>query len=259
MTTLQQYLGRFYIGVNRNAFSIGASVLTIPAGWYYLCGYSGESAPQLCETMQAQIRSIGAGQSEAVVAFNTNIGRVGIFLETAAALTFDDSELGALLGYSESAYGSAYTFVSEAQPRYVWRPTEGLVDYPGDLATWWSKSSTTLGIRAPAGTTYTVKGNLLYDGAFSYELLPLADVISTSATEHVSFEQFWVDVIHEGQPIRCYHDRTLATAASIATGICLGGGEEDGMGSFTKWARRHVSTWDGLWSIDFAMAKWVSA
>lgn len=251
---LQQYLGRLHVGSDRDSFSVGATALTIPAGWYYLCGYTGEATAQLCEAMQALIRGIGATQDASTVVYDAATGRVTITLKTAATLTWTDSALGVLLGNPATASGTLHA--GTAQPRFVWRPSRALASYPTDGPTWWAEESTTLGVRAPKGTTYSVAGELLYSGAFAYRNLPSSDVIVSSGCGYVPLQQFWRDVIHEGQPFRCYYDRTSAASANVFTARVSGG--EDGIGSFLKIAQRAKPPYNGYWNVGLQLEKWVS-
>jgi len=255
---LQQYLGKLRIGSASKDFAIGASACSLTVGDYYLTGYTAEATAQLCEHMQAVIRAIGATQDASTVVYNATTGRVTITLETAAALTWTDAALGALLGYTSAAYGAGTTFTAEAAPRYVWRPTEGLARYPVHLSTWWGSRSTTVVQRSPNGSIATVEGAFLYDGEFGYDLLTSAEVMTTPGTTvWESLEQFWLDVIGRGKPIRCYPDRTLSAVGNVFEAIALPRGDE-GLGSFVDYAARHFESYDGLWNVSLRFGKYIA-
>lgn len=256
--TLQEYLGRFYVGTDRDSFSIGGNAVTLTNGYYYLSGYTSEATAQLCEHMQAQIRALGGSPyPSATVTRSQSTGLITIATGGAAAtITWTDSALQTLLGFTGTQSGSA-SYTSTYQPRFCWRPSDGLTEYPTDLSRWWGEESKTIGTRAPSGATYSVAAaNLLYAGKYKYTLLPEAEsIIVTGTSVWEPFQQFWEDVIHAGQPIRCYPDRTLNTSSDVKTARYCG----ERVGKFEDWAKRYLESYNGLWNITLELCKEVTA
>lgn len=244
----QQYIGKMTISTENNQFSVGGTVLTLTSGEYYLAGYTGETTDQLCEHMQAVIRE-GTTHSGATVVYSGTTGVVTITLDSSAELIFTDAPLAAVLGFSSATPGTATTFESDQNPRYVWRPSLGPSDYPGDLLNWWLPTSTTRNVRSADGTTYSVVGNLLYDCEFSYSFLPVADVITPSTgTIYRDLEQFFKDVIHNGMTIRCYPDRTVNTSADYYTAL-FGRDGSPIVGSFRQFIDKYSTEYNGMWNV----------
>lgn len=257
----QQFLGKFSITTDTQNFSVGATAVTLTTGRYYIVGYTSESTSQLCEHMQTQIRAIGATQDASTVVYSGSTGLVTITLETAATLTFTDTALATLLGYTSTSYSSATSFVAERQPRYVWRPSRSAWDYPIDLygSTFWAPRSTSLVGRSANGTTWGVVGDDIYDATLMYGALADTEVLTPrTGTTYVELQQFWLDVVHNTMPIRFYPDRTLNAAASVVE-FMWGTDEGDQIGSFTDYIERHTSTFNGLWDVEIPMMKYIAS
>ena len=244
----QQYLGKFAISTNNNQFSVGGVGLTLTSGDYYLAGYSGESTNQLWEHMQAVIRA-GTAHATATVVYSGSTGVVTITLDSSEALVFTDAPLAAILGFSSATPGTASSFTSDQNPRYVWRPSMGPNNYHGNLLNWWSPKSTTRSSRSANGTTYSIVGNVLYDTEISYSLLPI-DEVRTPATGTVydDLEQWFLDVPHNGMPIRCYPDRTVNTSSDYFTAM-FGSDSSQLVDSFEKYCSKYARDYNGLWDV----------
>lgn len=252
MTTLSQFLGRFYISENLDDFTIGATNLSLDNGYYYLAGYTGETTDQLCEHMQAVIRA-GTTYTTATVTYSGSTGQVTINLGATDTITFDDNGLAAILGFSSTSLSGASSYSSDQVPQHVWRPTIGLSDHYGEKSNVWAPRSTTRVLRSANGTTYSVVGNELFDVTLVWDILPKEDVIQPSTgTIYRDFETWFRDVVHEGQPFRFYSDRTLNSQSDFKTGI-FGSDDEDVIGSITGYTDRYTPDYNGHWSVTFPM------
>lgn len=251
-TYYQQFLGRFAINTSNNNLTVDGTALTLTSGNYYLAGYSGESTNQLCEHLQEQIRTV-AGQSTATVAYSGSTGQVTITLDSAVTIEFDDAYLAYILGFSSTTQSGADTYTSDQSCRYVWRPTIGASGHPVNLINLWAPRSTTRVYRSPNGTTYSIEGNELNDALIEYSLLPDADVVTpTTGTVYRDLQQFFRDVVHAGQPIRVYPDRTANTSSSYKTAI-LGRDDQEIVGSFQDYIARWGSDYNGLWDLSIPL------
>ena len=247
-TYYQQYLGRFVINTSNNSLTVDGTALTLTSGNYYLAGYTGESTSQLCEHLQTQIRTV-AGQSTATVTYSGSTGAVTIGLDSAVTVTFDDAYLAYILGFSSASQTGSDSYVSDQNPRYVWRPTYSASNHPVNLLNFWQTESTTRVTRSMNGTTYSIVGNELKDATIDYYVLPEADVITpSSGTIYKDFQQWFSDVVHEGQPIRVYPDRTVNTSSDYVTAMFCEKGQET-VGDFIKYARPYQDDYSGLWSV----------
>lgn len=263
MATYQQFFGRFDLTAAMKDFSIvpsaggATSALALTAGYRYIRGYTSESTLQVCENMQERIRTIVAN---ATVTFSDTLGLVVIdFLGTAYDITWTDSALQTLLGFTGTQVGSS-TYTAQQQPRYVWRPTLGASTYPLTLENGWLPRSTTRYVRSKDGTPSTVKGTDVYDAMIEYTALPQADVIRpSSGTVYRDLQTFWLDVAHEGLYLRYQPDRTAWATGNVYP--CTFGVEDDdgdALGSFGEWSSRHVTSYNGLWDVSFRLWKCAS-
>ncbi len=257
--TLQIYVGRFTLPDTAVDFTINDGTaypvsLTVAARYAY--GYTGESDVQFLEHVQAVIRAADAAFGAATVTFDVATGLVTINFGTVTSVAWTDTDLRDLLGYTADLSGSS-AYHATNQLRYIWRPSSGLSRYPGDLTQWWETTSTTKVIRSKTGETYTVKGSLTYGGEYAYDKLPKNDVVKSSSTTWQALETFWTDVVHQGQPFRCYPDRTLNSSTSFYPAIWAVDDEEEGLDSFREYADRSVDEYNGLWGVDFELWKFV--
>lgn len=254
----QQFFGKFTLGTSANDFAVGANAVSLTTGDYYISGATGET-DDLCSHIQTKIRAIGATQDASTVAYSATTGKITITLETAATLTFTDTALATVLGFTSTSYSSGTTFTAERQPRYVWRPTRSAWDYPLNLtaATFWVPRSTSHVGRANDGTSWSVAGTTVYDAWLSYKCLTEAEVKTPSTgTTYADLQQFFVDVAAAGMPIRFYPDRTLNATTDIVT-FAWGDDKAEELGSWLDYASQHTSTYRGLWDIDIPMMKYV--
>ena len=268
---LQQYFGRFPITNASKDFTLervtapahGPVAAALTTGYYYLHGWTGEAiidggpTDQLIEHMQAVIRAWegGARFPAAAVTYDDATGKVTIdYGGVDGDLVWTDTALRDLLGFAGDLTG-ADAYEADNQARYVWRPAYTLTDYPGDRTAWWAPDSTSISRRADDGTTFGLKGEVLYGGDFEYQLLPETDVIICADTvAYESLEQFWLDVVHEAQPIRCYPDRTLNAEADIRIAEWAGG-DEGVIGSWMEYRERQESNYNGDWSVRLPLWK----
>ncbi len=265
----QQYFGRFAITNASKDFTLerktapvhGPAAAALTTGYYYIHGWTGEATDQLCEHMQAVIRAWQGGGHfpAATVTYAHATGKVTIdFGGVDGDLVWTDTALRDLLGFTGDCTG-ADSYEADNQARYVWRPTLTLTDYPGDRSTWWAPDSTSIEHVSEDGSTYGCKGSLLYAGGFEYQLLPETDVIICSdTTAYESLEQFWLDVVHEAQPIRCYPDRTLNTSGDVKVAKWAGG-EGGAVGSWQDYRERQRPNWNGQWTVQLPLRKRVTA
>lgn len=256
MTIYQAYLGKFAISNDSKDFSIGGSPVALTTGNYFMAGYSGESTTQLCEHIQVKIRALGAPYGSTSVTMSEDgyitIGDLG----GVTTITWTDTDLRDLLGFTGNLSGqSGYTATNQA--RYCWFPTRAIADYPGDLTSFWTPRSTSITYRSGDGTTCSIVGTLINEGKFSYKHLPASNVITTSTTVWESFQRFWTDVIHEGQPFRVLPDRSSYTPTSYLTALWAVQ-EDEPVGPFSDFVERHVRKYNGLWDLDLQLWEHVS-
>lgn len=246
-TYYQEYFGRFYLTSSAPDFAWASTNVTATAGYYFLRGYTGET--QLLEHLQAVTRT---AKSSSTLTFSYTNGRVVLADSGTFTVTWVNTTLRDNLGFTGNLSG-ANSYTATNAPRYVWRPTRPLSEWPGDLLDWWEPESTSKTLRANDGTTSAVVGTLIYDGYYSYQLLAKAEVITDSAsTVWESFQQFWKDCIATPKQIRVFPDRTAVSSADYETGIIKG--PDDTIGKLADFVQRS-SSWDGLWDVSFTMWK----
>jgi len=267
----QRFFGRFVIGADSRDFTLTDSDNSVPyavqltAGEYYLESYSGEGTNQLVEHVQAQIRALGVkgavDYGNATATYNATTDLVTIDLATLPAasvdITWTDADLKTLLGFTGAQTG-ADTYTAAQSPRYVWSPSKPPSEYPLDLAQFWAPRSTTRVGRSKNGASYSTKGTVLYDAILRYELLGDSEVVTPSTGSiNDDLQAFWDAVVHEGQPIRIYVDRTTSSAANTKTGIWVTDDEGEPLGSFLQTVGRHIRAYNGLWDVDVRLEKFV--
>jgi hypothetical protein len=265
MTTYQQYFGQFTLDTDHNDIKLWLPgpadrdvVLTV--GDYYLAGYTGEATPQLLEHLQAQIRAADVTLAAAEVSYSQSTGLVTIDFRAGVDIdiSWTDAGLQSMLGFTGVQTGAA-SYTGTFHPRYIWRPSRPLAEFPGDLETWWGKRSTTIVRRSPGGVTVSNPGPaILYGGQYVYRQLTQHEAIASDDSHWRALETFWTDVFDKGQPIRCYPDRTLNTVADIHAAIAHGG-EEGSLGSFYEAvAQRRHARWNGRWDVTLDLWRYVS-
>lgn len=271
--TLQRFFGRHTIGTASKDFTLEDSSNTpttypvaLTAGDYFLEAYSGEGTNQLVEHMQAQIRALGVkgavDYGSATVVYEPGTDRVTIDFQTdpvTVDITWDDSALQTILGFTGSQTG-ADAYLAAQSPRYVWSPAKAPAEFPLDLTQFWAPRSSTIVGRSKDGTSHSLKMPVLYDAVLRYELLADTNVITPAAgTTYQDLQQFWVDVVHAGQPIRIYIDRDLSSAANTKTGLWTPDEEGEPIGSFLQHVGRHIRNYNGLWDVDARLEKFIEA
>jgi hypothetical protein len=250
----QEYLGQIQITNSTKDFVLngggsGDIAVALTPGTYYIEGYTGEGG-QLIEHLQAVIRAANGGATwPAAEVVRAAAGGISIdFDSVTTSVTFTDSALGTLLG-----------FVGNLSP------SNNLVELPVDLDTFWGIRSSSMISISRDGSTYGMEGNLLYDGVYRYEALPSTDVIDTSGSVWKTLESFWEAVVHEVRPIRVIKSSgTYAAAGDYVTALMLpGDAESDGeaitIGDFRQYVGRTVDSYNGLWDVDFKLAKYITA
>ena len=249
---LQELSGRFYITASNDTYAIGADAFNVVSGYYYTSGYAGESEQQLCEKIQAQIRTIGT-QTSANVNYYAN-GRIVIALTAAANLVFYDTPLADIMGMN-TIYASAAKHQGYRKPQYTWRPSRSLSHYPLSINTIWAPESTSIYGRSKDGSSWSVKGNLLHSGILRWTCLLEDEIITPrSGTNYAEYQQWWTNVIHAGQPFRIIPDRT-AYAASNSYVEAMYAGEGESIGGFLDLVGRHIREWNGLWDVEIPIMK----
>jgi len=267
MTTYQQYLGQIVINDTNDDFTVddggGSEAVEITSGTYYISGYTGESTDQLCDVLQTKIRALGGVYAAATVTYSSSTGLATIDFATGGTnitVLWDDTALQTLLGFAGTQTG-AESYTATYPPLCVWRPSLGLAEYPGDLATWWLPTSSSMVTVGPDGTITTIEGNTTNDGIFEYRNLPEADIKDTSLTVNTTLQSFWENVVHKGRQIRCYPDRTLNTVSDFKTAVWLPTDAEPGepvtAGPFSAHIGRSIGSYNGLWNVSFKLAEMV--
>jgi hypothetical protein len=204
---------------------------------------------------------VAAVVASSTVVYNATTGFIKItFGSGTHKITFTDAALKTLLGFGavDTTTSAAASFTATREPQYVWSPNRGIVDVPVDPARIVQPISSTRVQVSRDGTLTTVRGNLRYAGDVEYRLLDGARVF-TPATGSVNgdFESFFEDVIHAGELIRLYPDRTVNTSTDFVTvKVVAPGGEE--IGAFESFARRHIQSYQGLADVQIPVAKYVA-
>lgn len=252
--TLQQYVGQFTLPNTALNLTVGGTPVALTAGTRFAFGYTGETAVQFLEHLEDIIQTASA---TGTVTYDPLTGLVTISFVGVETIVWNDTDLRDLLGFTGNLAGSD-TYTADNTLRYVWRPSTGLSDYPGDLTTWWVPESSTKVVRSKDGTTTTVKGSEIFGTKIEYDKLPKNDVIKSSATKWQALETWWRDVVHEGNPFRCYPDRTLNASTSYHTAVWKPEDEETGIGSFAEFRKRNIGTYNGLWIVEMELWKYIA-
>jgi len=255
MSTYQQWLGRFSIDSSLDNFSVDATAKTVTQGKYYITGYTAESTSQLCEHLTTQIAAVVASST---VVYSASTGKVTItFGSGTHTITWTDSALGTLLGFTGDCTPGAASFVATNEAKYCWRPERPMSQHSVGITNFWEPESTTIVGRSKSGAVYSVLGNDLYRCDVGYTMLADTRVI-TPATGSVNRElqQYFVDVIHRGELIRIYQDRTLAASTSFVTAV-VSQGDGKPIGRWADFAQRHLSNYNGLWDVRIPLVKYV--
>jgi len=265
----QLYLGRWYQAAKvlyiRPSAGGDWEAVNLAAGKYYLVGTSAESGIEsgtyrLAQYLEDQLNA-SAYLSDTTVTFSQSTGLFTIDFGSDGNTDIDWTSapgLQAAMGYTGSQT-SASSYVATNQARYQWRPSEPLSEYTcGDLLRWWNRKSRTIVHIANEGSASVTKRAMHYDGTYTYSLLPKADVVTIDGTTvWESLEQFFEDVANEGEPFRCYPDRTLSSATYVFEAILPGG--ENGVGGFDQFFKASIQGWDGLMDVTLSLRKYLAA
>jgi hypothetical protein len=250
MTYIPEFRAQFAITSLLDDFSVGASILSLTTGSYYLAGET-SATTDLLPHLQAVIRASGASQDSTNVSYLSN-GSVSINLETAATVTFNDSGLASILGFSSASQASALIHVSDRTSRYCWRPTRRPTSVAFDLNTLWETESTPVCSWGTDGTSYSVQGKKRYRTEIEFGLLPESVCITPSTgTRYQDFQQFYEDVVHVGKPLRYYPDRDV----NFYHVCMIGNPTEEVVPTARDIIERHVTSYNGLWNLRIPMYK----
>lgn len=251
----QEYLGRFVIGNTLKDLTVNGEAISLTTGNYYTYGYDGESDNQLCEELQEKIQTIDGYENSTVIYSN---GVITITLDGPADIVFTDNNLAAYLGFSTTSLTDSATYSSDQNPRCVWRPSRGPSFTPVNSTRFWCPRSTSNVLRSANGVTYSIQGNILNDAVIEYQLLEGDEVITpaTNVNIYKSFEQFFKDVVHYGQPIRVLPDRDTYTVSSYKTAI-FGTDEMEKVSSLGDYIGRYIENYNGLFSISLPLLEFV--
>ena len=247
----QQYLGQFYLDTTMNDFVVArgssSNAIALTNAVYWIAGYTGESNANitcLCEHITNKITSATGAIVKCNVTYNGSTGFVTMQFNAATNITWTDSALQSLLGFSGSQI-NAQSYTATRKPRYVWRPTNPPRDYTGLPETGFQNPKTTTRyIRAKDGTVHSVVGNLLYDVKTSYQYLLDGEVHKSNPDNYTSLQSFYEDVIQNGYRVRVYPDRTYNNSASFVE--CTWG-EEDPK-TFEEYVKRDFDKYQGYYS-----------
>jgi hypothetical protein len=227
-------------------FTVASTATGNDAGSYYIYEYGG-GTNDLMAHLTAKMAAVDATATVTL----SSAGKVVIAFGGVQTVSWSVTTLRDILGFTGNLSGAA-TYTATNYPRYTWVPTREMAEYPTNAAQLWATRSTTLAHRSIDGTTFTVNGNLVYDGNYSWRLNPLAEVLIAHDTAYNSFEQFFTDVMAVGKPIIVYPDTTAYATHHHAI---MPGNDEEGIGSFTDYAFRVVTGSSALWDIEFPLWK----
>lgn len=248
-TTYQKYYGRFYMSAA--SCDVGGNTVTVPAGYYYIRGYTGEATLQLCEKLQEQIRAIGGAYATATVAPADTVGNVYINLQTTATITWTSTTLRDILGFTATCSGAS-AYEAPNRPRYTWFPANPASDHPVNMQNFWAPGSTSYIGRSKDGMSWSRTGATYNEAMIEYQALPVEDVLTpTTGTGYRDLQTFFTDVVHAGQTIRAYYDRTINTSTAYKT--CRWASEDDTLGTFIEYAKRRVRNYNGRWDVSFLL------
>ena len=263
-------LGRFDVDATNEQLTVDSgNTVNLTQSAYFMSGYSGEGG-QLVETLQAAIRASGPTDvSLSTVTLSLSTGFVTITLldggssPVTADITFDDTPLGALLGFTGTQSGaSAYTGTLQAQ--YCWFPTRPASDHPVLIGNVYSPRSNSRTFRALDGTVFSVVQSKLYDGEWRWSHIPKAigpAVASVGAGEsgyNGTFEAFYLDVIHRGEQVRIVTDDSSYASTDDYRTVVIMDDEGGEIGPLVPdYMDRTISTLDTYWDVTIPVCKQV--
>lgn len=229
----------------------GASdTVTIPAGTYY---WSSPNSVEFHTVIEGYFNSatLNAAYSCSISAGENGTGKVTITASggsvTAVALTWTDTELRDLCGFTGNVSGSlSYTSTNHAQA--LWLPNYGWQGRHGDASFTGHPISDKQDMVNSAGYYFGVAGQTRYESALTWPMCADAktNTISESTTNE-SFQTFLEDGIHAGKswatvggPIRFYADADTDTTYTTWS--------VPGMAEYSP--QRIRDQWDGYWRIE---------
>ena len=255
MATLTQWLGQFRLATSTDALlmddsATAAENISVVANAYFIEGYTSESPSWgLLEHLNALCDATTNYQA-ADWTYEPTTGLINVSFAAETIVTWGDTGLRDLLGYTGDLSGASdYTATNE--PRYCWRPDQPVSDVTAHGNNILSPSSMTSVQRSPDGTVVTVKGvALLEDAEVTYNKVAAARVrIPGSGTSvNKEFQQFFRDVIHEGEAIRLYPDRTLESSADFVT-VYVGTDDGEVIGHWDDYCGRNPPHLDVYWDV----------
>lgn len=257
----QMWLGRFAIGSDRVDFTVndggGAQAVALTEGDYFMAGITAET--QFLEHFQAQTRALGGNFATMTAVLSVSTGLITLdFDGTDTTIVWTDVALQTMLGFSGSQTGAS-SYVATNTARYVWLPSFGMSDYPGNAQNIWLPRSTSISGVTPNGTTFGVEGNELNSARIEYEALDESEVIKPSTgTIFKDLETYFLDVAHKTQRMRVVVDKTSYTAATDYVTAMWGAPRGGTLGSLTDSVGRNVSNFQGLWDITIPLNEYIS-
>jgi hypothetical protein len=247
---LPEIRAMFTVAASTDQINVGTGTSYVNTGTYYTAGASGESNAYI-DDIQTQIQTM-AEQGNAIVNYYPANGGVVITLNTAAGINMVSSVAQAL-GFPSTTRAAAVVHGGTQIPRHVWRPTRGLSDHPVELNVFWPERSTTIIGRTQDGTSYSRKGNLLYDAEVSFDKLPRADVMRpNSGTIGRDLQSFFADAAHEGQILRWFPRRE---SNNLKFEALWGTDDDEEIGSWQDYYNRHVDPWFALFGVTIPFIK----
>lgn len=250
----QELMGRFALTNANLDLVVGTTSVTLTNGLYYVDGYVGESASQLCNHLQTKIRAVPDQASTNVVYGGVGAGLINICLTTNANITFTSTGLATILGFPSTSTNVA-VHQGTRKPRYIWRPTDPAMEYAATIENPWLPIPTTRYRRAADCSMHSTPGTTAYETFFAYQALPLADVLKATPQDYRSLQEFFEDVVCAGKRLRLYTDRTQRNADGCFE--CYWGEEEPA--AFIEQVERLYRNYQGYWkTLKLPFWKWVS-
>ena len=262
----QAWLGRFSVDSTLDNLSVGASAISLTTGYYYPAAHSTESSPTtvgLVEQLETQIIAIGATQDASTVALDIDTGIVTITLETAATLTFTDSDLAALLGF-DGDQGSATTHTGQYPMRHVWCPSQGFAQHPVDPQEFWAVRSASRLTMSAEGDPHVDERGMQYVAMVGYEYLNRSEVVVDAGDSGVegngTFERFFRTVVHQGSSMRIVTDRTSYAASTDYVTAKFGRLDGSPLGEIVEWIEPTLGKdQHSLWDVDCELARYTGS
>lgn len=256
-TVYCELLGRLPLSSTDISFTVGSNVCSLSTGYYYMYGYTGETAEQLLPHLQAVIRNSSAFTGANVSYIRPSASAVNAYVNislgaTNSNISFNHAGLATILGMAQYSSNLA-VHTGTRKPRYVWRPSDPVQDCDTSPEELFGPVGTSKVYRSEDGSVSSVDGmTVLRDGTLRFQALPRADVISNIASQdYRSLEQFWEDVIARGRPMRVYPDRSVNTSTDYVTAVYAA----ETPGPFTAAATKVLVSYLGYWGVELPLWK----